>query len=165
MTKDSVLLLAKLKLFSKNLHQLIDIYFQKCLASNEATKEIYYDKIPVLSESLSQYVIHFSAPLYAKGNISGVIATRYPVSKLNDIFRTFPVSGSETFNPIRLNLIANSGLVICSDYDRKSMLHDKLRALEIFKALTNNSGIDESDQRRVPVTIESTTVEMGNPYI
>ena len=105
---------------------------------------------------MSQYVIHFSAPLYTKGNISGVIATRYPISKLNDIFRTFSVSSSETSNPIRLNLIANNGLVIYSDYDRKSMLHDNLRNLEIFKALTNNSGIDERDQRRVPVTIEST---------
>jgi signal transduction histidine kinase len=130
---------------------------QKPFFTHAIRGEIYYDKIPVLSESLSQYVIHFSAPLYTKGNISGVIATRYPISKLNDIFRTFPVSGPETFNPIRLNLIANNGLVIYSDHDRKSMLHDNLRDLKIFKALTNNSGIDEGDQRRVPVTIESTS--------
>jgi signal transduction histidine kinase len=138
---------------------------QKPFFTHAIRGEIYYDKIPVLSESLSQYVIHFSAPLYTKGNISGVIATRYPISKLNDIFRTFPVSGSETFNPIRLNLIANNGLVIYSDYDRKSMLHDNLRDLEIFKALTNNSGIDERDQRRVPVTIESTSRNGESLYL
>ncbi len=120
--------------------------------------QIYYDKIPVLSKSLSQYVIHFSAPLYSEvGNISGVIVARYPVSKLNDIFRNSPVSSAEKINPIRLDLIANNGLVIYSNHDRKSMLHENLRDLAIFKALTNNSGTDQKDKRTVPVTIESTS--------
>ena len=101
-----------------------------------------------MSESLSQYVVHFSAPLYTQnGEISGVIATRFPVSKLNDIFRT-PVTGVENVNPIRLDLIANNGLVIYSDHDRKSMLHDNLSDLAIFKTLTNNSRTDDIDKRR-----------------
>ncbi|MGI8831834.1 MAG: sensor histidine kinase, partial [Nitrososphaeraceae archaeon] len=120
--------------------------------------QIYYDKIPALSKSLSQYVIHFSAPLYSEvGNISGVIVARYPVSKLNDIFRNSPVSGAENINPIRLDLIANNGLVIYSNHDRKSMLHENLRDLAIFKALTNSSGTDQKDKRTVPVTIEFTS--------
>ena len=119
--------------------------------------QVYYDKIPVMSESLSQYVIHFSAPLYTqKGNISGVIATRFPVSKLNDVFRTH-VTDVEKLNPIRLDLIANNGLVIYSNHDRKSMLHDNLRDLAIFKTLTNNSSTDDMDKRGVPVIIESTS--------
>ena len=36
---------------------------QKPFFTHAIRGEIYYDKIPVLSESLSQYVIHFSAPL------------------------------------------------------------------------------------------------------
>ncbi len=109
-----------------------------------------------MSESLSQYVIHFSAPLYTeKGNISGVITTRYPVSKLNDIFRNSPAIGAQNFNPIRMDLIANNGLIIYSDHDRKSMLHDNLRGLGIFKALNNNSLPNESENQIVPVTLES----------
>lgn len=105
-----------------------------------------------MSESLSQFVIHFSAPLYTQeGNISGVIATRFPVSKLNDIFRT-PVAGPENLDPIRLDLVANNGLVIYSNHDRKSMLHDNLSDLAIFKTLTNNSRTDDRDKRGVPVT-------------
>ncbi len=130
---------------------------QKPFFTHAVSGQVYYDKIPVMSESLSQYVIHFSAPLYTQnGEISGVIATRFPVSKLNDIFRT-PVTGVENVNPIRLDLIANNGLVIYSDHDRKSMLHDNLSDLAIFKTLTNNSRTDDIDKRGVPVTIESTS--------
>lgn len=129
---------------------------QKPFFTHAVSGQVYYDKVPVMSESLSQYVIHFSAPLYTQnGEISGVIATRFPVSKLNDIFRT-PVTGVENVNPIRLDLIANNGLVIYSDHDRKSMLHDNLGDLAIFKTMTNNSRTDDISKRGVPVTIEST---------
>ena len=130
---------------------------QKPFFTHAISGQVYYDKIPVMSESLSQYVIHFSTPLYTqKGNISGVIATRFPISKLNDVFRTH-VTDVENLNPIRLDLIANNGLVIYSNHDRKSMLHDNLSDLAIFKTLTNNSRTDDMDKRGVPVTIESTS--------
>jgi signal transduction histidine kinase len=118
--------------------------------------QLYFDKVPVMSQSLSQYVIHFSAPLYTeKGNISGVITTQYPVSKLNDIFRNSPAAATESFSPIRLDLIASNGLVIYSDHDRKSMLNDNLSELEIFKALKNNSLPNKGENQIVPVTVES----------
>jgi signal transduction histidine kinase len=116
--------------------------------------EIYYDRVPVLSQSLSQYVIHFSAPLYdTSGNISGVVVARYPITKLNDIFRNFPDPGSQNSVPLRLDLVADNGLVIYSNYDRKSILNDNLGDLNIFKILTNNS---LGSTTTIPVTVEST---------
>ena len=130
---------------------------QKPFFTHAISGQIYYDKIPVMSESLSQFVIHFSAPLYTQeGNISGVIATRFPLSKLNDIFRT-PVAGAENLKLVRLDLVANNGVVIYSNHDRKSMLHDNLSDFAIFKTLTNSSRTDDRDKRGVPVTIESTS--------
>jgi hypothetical protein len=55
----------------------------------EAIKgKMYYDPIPTLSESLNQYVLHFAAPLYNESNdIEGVVVTRQPLNKINDIFK------------------------------------------------------------------------------
>ena len=130
---------------------------QKPFFTHAIRGQIYYDKFPVLSQSLSQYVIHFSAPIYiAGGNISGVVVARYPISKLNDIFRIFPVPGTESSSPLRVDLVGNNGLVIYSNHDRKSILHDNLRDLKIFKVLTNNSAFDKGNKMTIPITIEST---------
>ena len=107
---------------------------------------------------MSQYVIHFSAPLYSdNGTISGVIVTRYPITKLNEILRS--LSGNIGYitapNTIRMDLIAGNGLVIYSNHDRRSILHDNLSSLAIFKLLANDTTINEDE--RAAATLSITT--------
>lgn len=130
---------------------------QKPFFKHAIIGQTYYDSIPVLSQSLSQYVIHFSAPIYTSGgNISGVVVARFPISKLNDIFRNFPAPGTANSSTLRLDLVANNGLVIYSNHDRKSMLRDNLSNLKIFKVMTNNSLLDNGNRTGTPIAIEST---------
>lgn len=130
---------------------------QKPFFKHAIIGQTYYDSIPVLSQSLSQHVIHFSAPIYTSGgNISGVVVARFPISKLNDIFRNFPAPGTANSSTLRLDLVANNGLVIYSNHDRKSMLRDNLSNLKIFKVMTNNSLLDNGNRTGAPIAIEST---------
>jgi hypothetical protein len=130
---------------------------QKPFFRHAVMGQTYYDSIPVLSQSLSQHVIHFSAQIYTSGsNISGVVVARFPISKLNDIFRNFPAPGAANSSTLRLDLVANNGLVIYSNHDRKSMLRDNLSNLRIFKVMTNNSLLDNGNRTEAPIAIEST---------
>jgi signal transduction histidine kinase len=88
--------------------------------------KMYYDTVPTLSESLNQYVMHFSAPLYNESNdIEGVVVTRQPINKINDIFKEIGLEDrqipSDNSN-LKLDLISVNGTVIYSNHDRKSIL-------------------------------------------
>jgi signal transduction histidine kinase len=103
--------------------------------------EIYYDKIPVLSDSLKQFVIHFSAPIYdGKGNISGIVVSSYPINKINDVLKQPQVQNPRggvgpTHSSFEIDLVSNDGLVIFSNHDRKSAMQKNIVNSEIYRLL------------------------------
>lgn len=107
--------------------------------------EIYYDKIPVLSNSLKQFVIHFSAPIYNQSKqIIGVVVTQFPIIKVNDVFRqqTPSLGPGKGLSPtiFEIDLVSNEGLVIYSNYDKKSIMQRNVTNSQIFGLLKNSSG-------------------------
>jgi signal transduction histidine kinase len=111
---------------------------------NAIKGEIYYDRIPVMSQSLKQYVIHFSAPLYdTEGKISGVVVTRFPISKLHEVFNIpnqhrmerQEASENNNGNGMEIDLVSSNGLVLYSNYDRKSILNRNLSETSFFQQL------------------------------
>jgi signal transduction histidine kinase len=111
---------------------------------NAIKGEIYYDRIPVMSQSLKQYVIHFSAPLYdAEGKISGVVVTRFPINKLHEVFNIpnqdrmerQEASENNNGNGMEIDLVSSNGLVLYSNYDRKSILNRNLSETSFFQEL------------------------------
>jgi signal transduction histidine kinase len=122
----------------------------------EAMKgKMYYDTIPTLSESLNQYVIHFAAPLYSESQeIEGVVVTRQPVIKINDIFKEIILqdkqidSGSSN---LKLDLISDNGTVIYSNHDRKSIL----QILPGFQEMIANNDYQNNTSMLSPVSAES----------
>jgi signal transduction histidine kinase len=104
--------------------------------------EIYYDKIPVMSDSLKQFVIHFSAPVYSdNGQISGVVVSQFPTNKVNDVFKqqvqNLGSEGGQSF--FRIDLVSNNGLVIYSNYDKKSIMQRNIANSEIYKLLNTSA--------------------------
>ena len=98
--------------------------------------EIYYDKIPVMSDSLKQFVIHFSAPIYDdSGQISGVVVSQFPINKVNDVFKQQVQNLGTEQSFFRIDLVSNKGLVIYSNYDKKSIMQRNVANLEIYKLL------------------------------
>jgi signal transduction histidine kinase len=109
---------------------------------NAIQGKIYYDNTPVLSQSLRQYVIHFSAPIYsAEGEIDGVVTTRYPLNKLHDIFKVPQPEENSGKNlnsrdqDVQVDLVSNSGLILYSNYDRKSILSKSISNASYFQQL------------------------------
>ena len=109
---------------------------QKIFFKNALKGDPYYDSIPSLSESLKQYVIHFSAPIYDQNKtIQGVVVESYPIDKINDIFKAVKSSENQLnteFNPFKLDLVSKNGTVIYSNYDRKSILHTKAEIQDLI---------------------------------
>jgi signal transduction histidine kinase len=104
--------------------------------------EIYYDKIPVMSDSLKQFVIHFSAPVYSdNGQISGVVVSQFPTNKVNDVFKqqvqNLGSEGGQSF--FRIDLVSNNGLVIYSNYDKKSIMQRNIANSQIYKLLNTSA--------------------------
>jgi signal transduction histidine kinase len=103
--------------------------------------EIYYDKIPVLSDSLKQFVIHFSGPIYdGKGKISGIVVSSYPINKINDVLKQPQVQNPRggvgpTHSSFEIDLVSNDGLVIFSNHDRKSAMQKNIVNSEIYRLL------------------------------
>ena len=101
--------------------------------------EIYFDKIPVMSDSLKQFVIHFSAPIYneTKRQISGVVVSQFPINKVNDVFvqhvQNIDTESEPPFS--RIDLVSNNGLVIYSNYDKKSIMQRNIANSQIYKLL------------------------------
>ena len=111
---------------------------------NAIKGDIYYDRMPVMSQSLKQYVIHFSAPLYdTDGKISGVVVTRYPMNKLHDIFKIpnqdmmekQEANENNNGNGMQIDLVSSNGMVLYSNYDRKSILNRNLNGTSFFQQL------------------------------
>src|SRR5919199_117425 len=98
---------------------------------------IYYDKVPVFSTSLRQYVIDFSGPLYDDNNkISGVLVLRFPLNKINDIMLE---AGGTISKDADIDLLSKDGLIIYSNNDPKAVLQKKVMGLEIFNKLRNSA--------------------------
>jgi signal transduction histidine kinase len=131
--------------------------------------EIYYDKIPVMSDSLKQFVIHFSAPIYDdSGQISGVVVSQFPINKVNDVFKQQVQNLGTEQSFFRIDLVSNKGLVIYSNYDKKSIMQRNVANLEIYKLLKTSA-----DGRIAYNTVEShlgqdeilVGVKQGNGYL
>lgn len=132
------------------------------LGENESDKEffreaiqgnLYYDNVPTYSESLKQYVIHFAAPLLDENKtIDGVVVTRHPINKINDIFKEVTSSDENMDNTntyIKLDLISTNGTVIYSSHDRGSIL----KVLPNFQELISqtNSSLFNSTAPQIQV--------------
>jgi signal transduction histidine kinase len=117
--------------------------------------KIYYDTAPTLSESLNQYVIHFAAPLYNESQeIEGVVVTRQPINKINDIFKEINLDGKQLdlgSNNLKLDLISENGTVIYSNHDRKSIL----QVLPGFQEMINNNDLQNDTSILNPLSAES----------
>lgn len=132
------------------------------LGENESDKEffreaiqgnLYYDVVPTYSESLQQYVIHFAAPLFDENRkIDGVVVTRHPINKINDIFKevtSSPENQDTTNRNIKLDLISSNGTVIYSSHDRGSILKVLPNYQELISQ--NNSPLFNSTAPQVHV--------------
>jgi signal transduction histidine kinase len=98
---------------------------------------IYYDKVPVFSTSLRQYIIDFSGPLYDENNkISGVLVLRFPLNKINDIMLE---AGGTISKDADIDLLSKDGLIIYSSNDPKDVLQKKVIGLAIFYKLRNST--------------------------
>src|ERR671931_1442869 len=98
---------------------------------------IYYDKVPVFSTSLRQYIIDFSGPLYDENNkISGVLVLRFPLNKINDIMLE---AGGTISKEAEIDLLSKDGLIIYSSNDPKDVLQKKIIGLAIFDKLRNST--------------------------
>ena len=159
------------------------------LGSNESQKpffkhaiqgEDYYDRVPMKSQSVGQYVIHFAEPLYDKQDkISGVIVTRYSIHKINDVFKQVQQVQQQSrelgsvSTPYQIDLVSNEGIVIYSNHDPKSILKRNVTNLEIFKLLKNTSSSPSDNKRLVFSTIEDqfgqknifVGAQQGNGYL
>lgn len=133
--------------------------------------EIYYDKIPVMSDSLKQFVIHFSAPIYNdNGQVSGVVVSQFPINKVNDVFKQQAQNiGTESEQSFfRIDLLSNNGLVIYSNYDKKSIMQRNIANLEIYKLLktsVDNTIAYNTVERRLGQDEILVGVKQGNGYL
>ena len=134
----------------------------------EALKgKVYYDTIPTLSESLNQYVIHFSAPLYNESqDIEGVVVTRQPVNKINDVFKEISsldrqiTSGSDN---LKLDLISDNGTVIYSNHDRKSILQIMPGFQEMISTYDQQNNISLLNPASVETRINDDEITVSVP--
>lgn len=114
-------------------------FFKEAIQGN-----LYYDNVPTYSESLKQYVIHFAAPLYNENKeVDGVVVTRHPINKINDIFKEVQLSDGQmdpTNRNLKLDLISTNGTVIYSNHDRGSIL----KVLPHFQELTSQNNTQNS---------------------
>ncbi|MCH7647412.1 MAG: sensor histidine kinase [Thaumarchaeota archaeon] len=109
---------------------------EKLFFQNSIKGEIFHDPVPVFSESLKIPIIHFSGPLYDEnGDIDGVLALRFSLSKINDIIKQDAIYKK----PIEADLVSNEGLVIFSNHDRESILSKSYSNLPIFQLQTDSS--------------------------
>ena len=103
--------------------------------------EIYYDETPVFSKSLNQHVIHFSGPLYDNGTTNGVLVTRFPINKINDILNE---AGGNFPKDLEIDLLSNDGLIIFSNHRKGAVLKENLQYSPIFKKIKNSNKFEES---------------------
>ena len=133
--------------------------------------EIYYDKIPVMSDSLKQFVIHFSAPIYNDNRqISGVVVSQFPINKVNDVFRQQVQNIGTESEPsfFRIDLVSNNGLVIYSNYDKKSIMQRNIANLKLYKLLktpVDNKIAYNTVERRLGEDEILVGVQQGNGYL
>jgi signal transduction histidine kinase len=129
----------------------------------EAIKgKMYYDPIPTLSESLNQYVLHFAAPLYNESNdIEGVVVTRQPLNKINDIFKQIDLLDKpidSVGSNLKLDLISDNGTVIYSNHDRRSIL-------QIIPAFQELISISDQQNNRSILNPDSAETRIYNEEI
>ncbi|MDR4490358.1 MAG: ATP-binding protein [Candidatus Nitrosocosmicus sp.] len=144
------------------------------IGENESDKEffreaikgnLYYDEVPTYSKSLNQYVIHFAAPLFDENKtIDGVVVTRHPINKINDIFKEV-ISSDEnqdiTDSHIKLDLISENGTVIYSSHDRGSIL----KVLPVFQELIsqNNTSLFNSNATTPQIRVNDFEIFVNVP--
>lgn len=109
---------------------------EKLFFQNSIKGKIFHDPVPVFSESLKIPIIHFSGPLYDEnGDIDGVLALRFSLSKINDIIKQDAIYKK----PIEVDLVSSEGLIIFSNHDRQSILSKSYNTVPIFQLLTASS--------------------------
>jgi len=100
--------------------------------------KIYHDNIPIESSSLGISIIHFSGPMYDEnGNINGVLALSFSLSKINDILNKDAIYSK----PIEVHLLSNEGLILYSNHPHTGILTEitKLSTFQNFIQSDDNS--------------------------
>lgn len=101
---------------------------------------VYYDKIPVWSENLKEYVIFLSGPIRDdSGKVTGALVLRYPLKSINNIIRSDLPKDN-----VNINLVANNGLIIYSNYENKTVFNASLSDLPIYNKIKHSNEIVES---------------------
>jgi signal transduction histidine kinase len=131
--------------------------------------------IPIMSESLNQLVIHFSAPIYNKDKkIQDIVVASYPINKINDVFKENVLSKENRLqndlSHFEVDLISNKGTIIYSNHDRKSILQTspELQGLipkntgPFNSADASNYGVEDSGIKDDQIFV---TVSQENGYL
>ncbi len=99
---------------------------------------IYWDKEPVMSQSLGLPVMHFAGPLKdIHGNIKGVLVARFPIGKLHDILKD-SIGDAGFFGGLNVDLIGADGLILFSNHDRANVLKQKFGFFETVQKTVNS---------------------------
>jgi len=115
----------------------------------EAIKgEIFYDEVPVISETLGVPIVHFSGPMYDEnGNINGVLTLSFSIKKIRDILDNDAIYSK----PLEVNLISKDGMILYSSHSMKGSLSEEFIGSSSFNDFV------ESDQ--------SSTAFFGNSFV
>jgi len=116
---------ASISLYSRNGTRLMDTrsfgigldQSERPFIKSALEGDVYYDKVPTLSETLTVPVIRFSSPIYDEnGSISGVVATRVLASRLGQVM------GVDEDDYVEI--IAPDGQLVFSTVDKKGELEE-----------------------------------------
>ncbi|MDQ5869473.1 MAG: sensor histidine kinase, partial [Thermoproteota archaeon] len=96
---------------------------------------VYYDKIPVWSNDLKEYVIFLSGPIRDdSGKVTGALVLRYPIKNINNIIRSDLPKDS-----VGINLVTNNGSIIYSNYENKTVSNSSLSDLPMYNKIKNSN--------------------------
>ncbi len=102
--------------------------------------EIYSDSTLTFSESLGQYVIHFSGPQWDdEGNIAGVIVSKFPINRITSVF------GEEEMGEVfeHVELLDDKGLVLFSNIGTRLSTKSEVAA-QVFEKTKESAERAES---------------------
>ena len=92
--------------------------------------KIYHNNIPIESKSLGIPIIYFSGPVYDdNGNIDGVLALRFSLSKINDILRQDAIYSK----PIDVFLTSHKGEIIYANHHHQTAILTEVMELSIMQ--------------------------------
>ena len=101
---------------------------------------VYYDKTPVWSKDLKEYVILLSGPLRDDGGkVNGALVLRYPIKNINNI-----IGSDMPKDNVKMNLVTNNGSIIYSNHENKTVFNGSLSQLPIYNEIKHSNKMVQS---------------------